>query len=160
MIEVRNIETILKRLINSPIYNGNMVPDTQSMYEETDQACTFEWIDERTKPTWAEITAEFYVYCAESDCPLCPDCCKWNDTTKEFEPDLNTWLETIVKPERKRIMDEYEWRYNRLEREINLSLPITLTREHIDNYMHQVHMFPDGLTEITDTLTWPTPPAE
>lgn len=96
MIKITGIEHILKRLIEAPLFNGNMVQDTQAMYEESDESCTFKWIDERAKPTWAEITAEFYIYCAEYDSPLCPDFCVWNNGTREFEYDFS-----IVQDEKK-----------------------------------------------------------
>ena len=65
MDKMKNIETILKRLIENPKFKGNMVEDTQDMYDEVKGAGTFQWIDSRYKPTWAELEAEYHVFLKE-----------------------------------------------------------------------------------------------
>lgn len=160
-MEIKNIETILKRLMPDPKFKGNMVQDTQSMYEETDPLCTFKWVDERPKPTFAEITAEFHIYCAEPDCPLRPENHEWDSNRKTFVKTLGSWLENVIKPERDSRMDAFQWRVARaLDNQRNGRPGENL--KVLDSYMQELRNFPATLTEIIEpeAVEWPPEPED
>ena len=76
-----------------------------------------------------------------------------------FAPEtLECWLEYIVKPQRFKLMNAFEWRYVRYYREVRKGVTTTDTIETLDAYMDAVHFLPDALIVVVEDIVWPAIP--
>ena len=70
------------------------------------------------------------------------------------------WLDKVVRPERDRIMDDFEWRIARCLRADRRGETPVENITVLDDYMQLLADFPATLTAIVDTIVWPTAPAD
>lgn len=71
---------------------------------------------------------------------------------------LEQWLNAVVRPERDRRMDAFEWRIERFNREVRLGITSADDIDTLDNYMQTLADFPETFTEVVDDIPWPAEP--
>lgn len=73
-------------------------------------------------------------------------------------PDLEAWINRVVRPERDRRMAAFEWRINRYHRAVRLGNTPVDDIAALDRYMQELADLPELLTAIVGPVPWPTEP--